>query len=616
MDNLVFEESVNAEVEQSEFISKKWVYVNDSNSQNYTSQVVIDSTPLANSGGWINWSEGYIAMPLVVELRADTTANLPPNGVIADHSWAFKAGFWHMINSMTLEFNNQNVVQQTPFTNVFRSFKAHTAWSQDDLLNEGATTGYYPDNAGSWTFAPLSENTNGLSSNGVGLCNNKAVPVSEANALVAGSTLVAGSPFYLTNNVAGSPITTPIASTSNSTLRGSGASNPSGAYNGKYGCNEGFNIRSEWYGYDTTTNTLGQGLINPVGSSQSVFRPYKLPSLASPAGTNGWSVVAKLRLKDLSDFFLKCPLLKGSTIRFYINTNQTSLHFTKTDAVVATATGITIAGGNSTLQCDTVNVLGGLTNPLMVASAGIGQGCSPLPAGGYTLSVNIYKSPSGYTTQLQSCRLYAPVYKMNPLAEQRYLQLAPTKKIDYDDTFQYQFNDIASGSPFNILVSNGISDIQSVLVVPFIQAAANNTTAVSATNAVLSTLLSPFSTSGATPDPIIISNFNILVSGMNLFLNNQLYDYEQFNQELKSSNQLNGSLTTGLASGLISEDMFERGYRYYYGNCARILPSEAGVSRSIQIQGKNESSVACNLMVFVSFKRSLTIDISTGARIE
>jgi hypothetical protein len=70
MDNLVFEESVNAEIDQSEFISKKWVYINDSNSQNYTSQVVIDSTPLSNAGGYINWSEGYIVMPLLVQLQS------------------------------------------------------------------------------------------------------------------------------------------------------------------------------------------------------------------------------------------------------------------------------------------------------------------------------------------------------------------------------------------------------------------------------------------------------------------------------------------------------------------------------------------------------------------
>lgn len=594
MDNLVFEESVNAEIDQSEFISKKWIYVNDSNSQNYTSQVVIDSTPLANSGGWINWSEGYIVMPLVVELTSGTAGNLPANTRIADHSWAFKAGFWHLINSMTLEFNNQNVVQQTPFLNVFRSFKAHTSFSQDDLVNEGYTIGYHPDTAGSWSFAPTSSSANANSSNGVGLCNNKSIPVSLARSPVATAAITTSTPFYLSSAQAGT--STGVSAT--------GASNPSGLYGGEYGCNKGFAKRQEWYCYDPTNDTLGQGAINGTDSCNSVYRAYRIPYATD--GKIGWSIMAKLRLKDLSDFFLKCPLLKGSTIRFYINTNQTSMSFTTTK-------GTNNADGSQltypTITLGAVSVLGGLTNPLMLSSADVGQGLAPLPADTYSLSVNIFKSQDGiFQTALNSCRLYAPVYKMNPLAEQRYLQLAPTKKVDYCDIFQYQFSNIGAGDPFNILVSNGIADIQSVLVVPFLPATANGTA--------VNTLLSPFATSGATPDPITLTNFNIIVSGVNLFLNNEYYDYEQFNQELKSSNQLNGSLTTGLASGLISEDMFSRGYRYYYGNCARILPSEAGVSRSVQIQGQNKSLVACNLMVFVEFKRSLTIDISTGARIE
>ncbi|MGL5964225.1 MAG: hypothetical protein ACRCZ2_07520 [Fusobacteriaceae bacterium] len=599
MDNLVFEESINAEIDQSEFISKKWIYVNDSNSQNYTSQVVIDSTSLANSGGWINWQEGYIVMPLVVELQSGVAGSLPANTNIADHAWAFKAGFWHMINSMTLEFNNQNVVQQTPFLNVFRSFKAHTSFSLDDLLNEGYTIGYSPDTAGSWSFAPTSVNTNQLSANGQGLCNNKAAPITSARIPVAAAALTTNSPIFVATASAGLPV---------GGISGAGSSNPSGLYGGAYGCNKGFADRQEWYTYDPITQTagngLGQALINDAATSNTVYRAYRIPY-----GTNGkigWSVMAKLRLKDLSDFFLKAPLLKGSTIRFYINTNQTSLSFT-TVAGTVNADGTPLA--YPLLTSPQVSVLGGLTNPLMVASAAMGQGCSTLPADTYTLSVNIFKSADGiFQTALQSCRLYAPVYKMNPLAEQRYLQLAPTKKVDYNDIFQYQFSNIGPSESFNILVSNGISDIQSVLVVPFLTAAANGTA--------FNTLLSPFSTSGATPDPITLTNFNILVSGINLFLNNEYYDFEQFNQELKSSNQLNGSLTTGLASGLVSEDMFSRGYRYYYGNCSRVLPSEVGVSRSIQIQGINQSLVACNLMVFVEFKRSLTIDISTGARIE
>jgi hypothetical protein len=323
-----------------------------------------------------------------------------------------------------------------------------------------------------------------------------------------------------------------------------------------------------------------------------------------------------LRLKDLADFFVKCPLLKGSTIRFYLNTNQTSFSFTTTAHIVS---GAGVPTASSTIAVSNVSVLGGLTNPLMIASAGLQQGLSPLcntavgagAAGAYTLSVNIFKSKSGaYTAGLQSCRLYAPVYKMNPLAEQRYLQLAPTKKIEYNDVFQYQFDNVSgNNTSFNILVSNGIANIQSVLVIPFISASANGTTGIS-------TLLSPTASSGGTPDPIVLTNFNIAVSGVNLFLNNEYYDYEAFNHELASANQLNGNLTTGLTSGLISEDDFSRGMRYYYGNASRVLPSEEGVSRSVQIIGQNASLLSCSLMVFVEFKRSIVVDISTGARIE
>jgi hypothetical protein len=537
-------------------------------------------------------------MPLLVQLTSATAANLPIGTSVADHSWAFKSGFWHMINSMTVEFNNQNIVQQTPFLNVFRSFKANTSFSKDDLENEGSTIGFMPDNAGSWTYSPVVDNVSPLSAGGLGLCNNRQAPLLATKIPVATADITANTPIYMTTAYGG------LGNYAGATA----VSNPNPFYGSKYSCNTGFAERSDWYGYDPSNDTVGQGAINGVASCTAVYRSFKQPQ-PNPggAGTVSWEVYAKLRLKDLADYFAKCPLLKGSTIRFYINTNQASTSFTIVQGAVnvnGTPTSYpTLTVGSST-------VLGGLTQPLMVASAGVGQGCSTLTSDTYTLSVSIFKNvSSGRTTSLQACRLYAPVYKMNPLAEQRYLSLAPTKKIEYNDIFQYQFNGIAgNGNPFNILVTNGIQDIQSVLVVPFLSAAGNGTA--------YNTLLSPTCGSGAMPDPITLTNFNILVSGVNLFLNNEYYDFEQFNEELKSSNQLNGSLTTGLASGLINEDMFSRGYRYYYGNCARILPSEAGVSRSIQIQGLNVSLKEINLMVFVEFKRSMTIDISTGARIE
>lgn len=644
MDNLVYEESLNTEIDQSEFISKRWIYVNDNNNGNYTSQVVIDSTPLSNAGGWINWSEGFILMPLIVQLTGADAA-LPANTNLADYSWAFKNGFWNLINSMSVEFNNQNIIQQTPFLNVFRSFKAHTSFSQDDLLNEGSSIGYYPDSAGSWTYSTVAGGTGGnapslaafntlpLNGNGVGIgvANNVCAPTYSSNSFTTAYVVNSNANQQIpSTGIAGKP-TTANAAGGVVDIIYSGANNPSNGIFNENSVNEGMRKRQSWYGYDggtgvfdITNTTNGQNLINPADKCNTVYRSCRFTSVA---GVVTWKIYAKLRLKDLAEFFEKCPLLKGSTMRFYINTNQSIVSFT-------TALGqITVADGTipltPKLTITNVNVVGGLTNPLMVASANWGQGCSGLAAGDYNLSVSIFKntfsqqSAKADSTALQSCRLYAPVYTMNPLSESKYLSLAPTRKILYRDVFQYQFNNIAAGDNFNFLVTNGINNIKSVLVVPFVSTKNFQSTAItatltspSATNLKWSAFLNPCSSTPATPDCIMLSNFNVLVSGVNLFLNNENYDFEAFRQQLISSNQLNGNLTTGLTSGLISEDMFSRMYRYYYGDCSRSLPSEQGVSRSIQIQGLNSSNVICDIMVFVEFQREITIDVSTGARIE
>jgi hypothetical protein len=327
-----------------------------------------------------------------------------------------------------------------------------------------------------------------------------------------------------------------------------------------------------------------------------------------------WHIYAKLRLKDLSEYFEKCPMLKGSTMRFLINTNQVQVDFK------LSATGVV----SQTSADLTVSVLGGNTCPVQLGfdvvadELGVGGKVPTSVAGTYRLTLDIAKSRQDGSkgSALSSVRLYAPVYRFNPMAEQRYLSLSPTKKIEYNDIFQYQFNGIGAEQPFNFLVSNGIANIQSVLVVPFI--AAKVEAASTLFNGVLGLkgVLSPFSSAGATPDPIPLSNFNILLSGVNLFLNNEDYDFEAFSHQLLSANQLNGNLTTGLTSGLIGRKEFQELYRYYYGNASRSLPSEEGISKSVQIVGKNTSAKTIDLMVFVEFKRSMTIDITTGARIE
>jgi hypothetical protein len=276
-----------------------------------------------------------------------------------------------------------------------------------------------------------------------------------------------------------------------------------------------------------------------------------------------------------------------------------------------------------TITLNSVSINGGLTNPLMVASANLGQGLSALPADTYQLSVSIYKNnfqqglaTNAKTSNITSCRLYVPLYTFSPMGEQNYISVMDSKKkVIYTDIFQFTQSAVNPGNPFNFLVSNGLPNIQFVLVVPLINSQANGVCGSTggAAPSTISTILSPFTTTGGTPDPITLTNFNVAISNQNLFEENILYDYEAFLEQLRTSNQLNGDLITGMSSGLISEMSFSRGMRYYYANASRQLPSDDGVSKSVQVKGTLSSSVVCDLLCFIGFKKYVEVDISNGA---
>jgi hypothetical protein len=663
MDSLVFEESIQSDAQESEFLAKKWAYVNDNNSGNYSNQVVIDTTPLANAGQYVGWNEGYILMPLVVQLTADTAANLGTvnsvTGTAGDQTWAFKNGFWQMLHSMSVEFNNGGVVGLYPFLNVFASFKAQTSFSDADVFNHGDGIGFFMDTADSWSYQNDTQPSNFDSyyvlsgGDGVGLCNNKNYPPTSFNQIGMAGTNATYSldeqfitPAQATINYGADNIGYFINQTSN--VRSTGKPYPSGdtLYN------EGMRKRQIAVNRNTqsvnvasgfSTGYLGQEQLMPISSLNDVWATHQLP--ITTAGVRAWNIYAKLRLKDLADFFHKVPLLKGATLRFIMNTNQAITSFqtsniTMADPIPAGTTGLAVAGGfgqpliSPLIATTRVNIVGGMTNPLMLSSSAVIQGTSSLVEGSYKLSVSIVKCNfteqslySGLSnTALQSCRLYAPLYTFTPAAERRYLSLK-TKTITYKDVMSYQFTGIPSQSNFNILVSQGLKNICSVLVVPLLASTANGPLCMTAETATTtgsatwgtpahpSTLMSPFSTTGATPDPVIFNNFNVLIQGVPAFLMDEMYDFEAFKHQLMSSNQLNGNLTTGLTSGLISERMFSYLYRYYYADCCRKLPAERDTDRSIQVRGRNLCTTAVDLLVFIEVEKTIVVDLETGARV-
>jgi hypothetical protein len=196
--------------------------------------------------------------------------------------------------------------------------------------------------------------------------------------------------------------------------------------------------------------------------------------------------------------------------------------------------------------------------------------------------------------------------------ESAYLS-SPIKRIAYDDVYQYQVLNITSGASFNNLLTNGIANLKSILIVPFFTATSGN----SGITTGIPCFQSPFDTAGCgTTSPLIhFNNFNIVVSGQNAIYNTQQRSFEQFNDQFAGCNAVNGGLTDGLTSSLISSLDFELSYCYYYVNVERMLPVEQSVPKSVQIIGFNQSAKSVDLYCFLTYQSIISIDLFSGSRV-
>lgn len=576
-DQLLFEQSNESQITTEPFINRQVVYVIDQNNGTYNGQVQLDTSSLSNSGKYASYSEAYFEVPLVLRLTMGTGAAGVAGftGLAAAFSAGLKNGYYQLIHSLSVEYNNTSVVQLTPYTNFYVNYKLMTSLSEEDILKFGDSIGFNPDGSLSVDFGSQAA----ADPDGHGILNNKNVPVNPAN-VGLWETVVAAEP------------------------------------------NSGFFNRQKqtaFYPAGTTTSAF----INPTQAGTIGKNYYDL----NGAGTNDkfWYVLATIRLKDVADFFDKMPLVKGAYLRFIINTN-TSTH----------TLALTTAGGALTDMASTTNIITGGTTPIMVASPKDNNGfatykAAAIAAGNATYNITVASSIGKDTTAnkshptLQQVRLYVPLYTMNPSMEEQYLSLNRTKKIVYRDIYQYQVEVSLSGGQgtFNALLTNGIPNPKAIIIIPFYGAASNN--ASNGGNPV-APYTSPFTSEPGTTSPYVqLTNFNVQVAGVNVFTQNELYDFEQFRNELASINAINGGLVDGLTSGLVSFERFQSNYRYYVADLSRRLPAEDKVPKSIQIlgtvqsQAQNAAALAgagtIQLMCFIEFEKEITVDLMTGAKL-
>jgi hypothetical protein len=650
------------------FVRKDWINILDNQNQNYSNnQSIIDTSQLSNSNKYMSYREGYLAIPLLLTMGtpagttyagfATATGTLPAgttafnsfntSATNADYVLGLKNWFGSIIHSMTLDYNGTTIVQQTPYSNMWNSFKLMTSLSYQDTLSQGDTIGFYPDESTAFSYYPTPTGA-GTAIDAVpaagdflingGCCNNtnfltSSVVTGYQNSFQSGQ----GNPGFLNRqqliNFNGAGLVGPSTSATFATAYAAGLTNAT--YTSLLQTNA---LNTLWKNYVISTKVSGV-LTTTTANATTV----------STAPIFQINLMAIVKLKHIHSFFNMCPLLKGVFMKMTLNLNNTSSTIMNTwtrngsgDLTTATYSGMWL----QTVS----NAIGGI-NPLMISSPATSNGANSLStigtttlgtAGG-TLRISTVANLSvgarcldttlssiAQTGSLaQSIYLYIPAYTFNPTFEQAYLS-TPVKQINYTDIYQYQITNIGSNNNINNLVTNGIANIKSILVLPFYSpltgagSVANlktggNITFNSNTNLPngIPVYQSPFDPAGAAcTSPLChITNFNVQISGQNAIYNLQKYNFEQFNNQLYGQNAVNGGLTDGLTSGLVGRQDFDMEYCYYYVNVERMLPVEQSVPKSVQIIGQNMSSKACDYWVFVEYGVSISIDVLTGSRV-
>ena len=655
-DSLVYDMSQMSEGSPQVFVKRDWLSLLDQQNGNYLgNQSVIDTSQLSNSNKYMAYREGYLAVPLTLAVQGtkqasegaptllqggDTigggTVGAPgiPTAAVGLKNW-----FGHLVHSMTLDYAGTTIIQNTPLTSIWTHFGLMTTMSMGDVLMNGSTIGFYPDNAKSF---------------GLNLTNGQTTTFPE------------------------DPLTSPVPNFP-------GVSNTYSIPNLPPMCNNvipldqsnpGMFKRSQYWSF--SNNAIAGGFNNYVESvlkvttygqsysaaiSESAMQALRLsmvventPPSVDKAGYLQYGILAIIKLKDIHPFFSQVPLLKGVFMRLTLNLNQPSF-------ILGQRAPIYNVGGNvANPSFDMVSVtspLGGV-NPVLVAcqsrmltsivTPGQEYSSSVNAAEGFlynntgldtfgtgnnqmTITLNVGNKPNNSAITVgttaanldQSIQLYVPAYTFNPTFEEAYLG-SPVKTVVYTDIYQYTTPPIKANSPFNQLLTNGIANIKSILVFPVYENMVSSSYAYQGAPGVgegidsiaksTSPLLSPFDTCPSTTSPLChIANFNVVVAGQNMIYNTQKYAYEEFLNNLSGCNSINANLVNGLTSGLIGQSDFMASQCLYYVNTSRMLPVDEVVPKSVSIQGQNMSTQSVRYICFIEYGVQVSVDVLTGSRV-
>jgi hypothetical protein len=298
-----------------------------------------------------------------------------------------------------------------------------------------------------------------------------------------------------------------------------------------------------------------------------------------------WVIMSLIKLSDITDFFNKLPICKTTDIRLLLNYNSTTVNITLDAAGTITASSVIQTSSNTcpyTIQ---------MATPIDVATS-------------LTFHSGVMKTTHGTPgLALNACRLYVPVYEIDPATALNMIKLKPTTTVNYNDVYTFQITNKAAKTDVVETISTGIVNAKYIWVLPFPSPISPNT---------LPEWQNPYDTAPATTSNIILDSFQVQLAGRNVFRADVKYDYNMFMDELSKINALEGNNNNSMTSGLIRQYQFQNSHRIYVADLSRHNQSDSLISKSIVVSFKNAGAVPVSCLVFVAYGRSVALDTATG----
>lgn len=461
------------------------------------------------------------------------------------NQFTMKSGHHHWIDSAQLIIDGQTIQSAQPYQNVATTFKILSEWSQDELVKYGRSCGIVLDDC---TGDVTITDGDGLNN---AVSTTDTIDAGSANAI---NSAVGFASYSAT--IGNKALPARASQLTNLTITDNSATGP------------------------LSQKTLGAAALKTQGNANA----FVATSAAVTQSQYLAFYLCTVRLKDVVDLE-QFPMTKNLRGYLYLNFN-------------ATSSVITMGASTNVMSSVVVTPLGGRTNPIILNPS--------LTSAVATSVITVRAEVNGASDRIRgaagplitTARLLLPFYEANPKAD-----AALTMSAKKFSSIEKLVNPIyvGKGASTNVTLTSGVQNPRGLIMLPMW----TNIGTLTQLNPELSLTDSVPGTSGIFAT---LNNLQVYKANKPIYQNPIQYTFDQWVQE-NSKTGAHGGVADSMASGLLTEQLFNQNHRFYYVDLTRRTESEDGQSQSIQVAFQNASyNYDMKVICIVLYEKRWTID--------